>query len=798
MTGCVLETRLRRVVFHQRSKFNPSGVPFLIASTDSGYSVKGSMLQPVPDELYRFYGDYKDDQKYGRAFHFDSYEVVIDRSEAGVVQYLSRHINGLGKALASRIVEHFGVDTLEILRNEPDRLAEVSGMTANIRDSVRSHFESCPNDPMAVAKVIDLFRDHKFPRKLADKVVEDFGSDAPQVIVDNPYILLAYRRVGWKGVDTFAMETVGYPKDGIGRQRAAFAESIRILSEDGHTYCSLDDAIFTAHGLIKQRVTEEAIESLADLGQIVVWTADQQRFVALTSLYRAEQTIADRLSLLSTATVEPLDNVNFDGLEKEQADAIRNAEEFPVSLIAGGPGTGKTFTIAHYLSQVIDQTKGSVLVIAPTGKAAKRAEEVLTERLKTDRVKFSTIHRALGFTVGSDEPEGVPASSSKRGRGRVSSGYMFHETNPLPYGRIVIDELSMVDVQLFASLLRAISLGTQVILVGDQDQLPSVGPGSVLRDLMHRIPTTELVAVRRNAGRIVKACHALKNGKVPEPSKDLNPAEGENWVHIECGDLSMVAETIVDLHRSTKTFDPKWGMQVVTPQNGGLPVGCENLNGLLANYINPCRGAENPDDESQRFRIGDKVVRTKNATVDQLIDNGDSYDDIFEEYDDAKTWQCAGKTYKLAPTTIVNGDIGEVKDIVFGSHATYVVVEFKLPNRVVRLSMAEPHLVQAYALTCHKMQGSSAPYVIVPVSSRFYWNTKTGNGLFSREWLYTAMSRAEKILVTVGEYAAVMAASTRRTIHLRRTRLGSLGIRTKLDDIPDPDPESSQILVLPV
>lgn len=702
-----VEGRIARVNWHGSSKFNP-GKKFLIATLDNGMSIKGDMNNPRYDETYRFFGVRKFDPKYGEFFAFDSFEAVIDRSVNGVAQYLSRNVRGLGERLSTRLVEHLGMDTLTILRSEPERALEVKGIDGDVVDSIKAHFDSVPHDPQAVTRMMDLFRNHKFPRKLAEKLVQDFGSDAPDVVLKNPYILLAYKRVGWKGVDEFAIQTAGYPLGGLGRQRGAIGEAIKKISEDGHTYCTEMEAVNKAFELIHFRVTGEAIDSLVEDGTIVRWEGEGVTFLAVSELYYAEQTIAESIGFLLGSEASPLEPIDVEGLEPEQAEAVRKMIAHPLSLLTGGPGTGKTYTIANALEGMIAQGVYSIAVGAPTGKAAKRAEETLVNRLGRSNadVKFATIHRLLGFQPGGEDgAEGVPEGEGvKRGRG-VASGFMYNDQNKLPYQVIVIDELSMVDVLLFRSLLRAIAGGTRVILVGDQDQLPSVGPGSVIRDLLGRIPTTELTTVRRNAGQIVKGCHALKHNDIPIPSATVDLANGQNWIHLELTDPQQIHDQIVALHQSVKTFDPRWGMQVVSPQNTRLPIACDALNESLGDLINPPSEAPDYDQKQPPFRVGDKVVRTKNGLVHQLINPQERIEgDYLDIWDDRerKTWYWQGHEYELRQTLIVNGDMGDVLDIVTDPRSSSAVVQLKSPDRIVRISMSDPHLQKAYALTAHK------------------------------------------------------------------------------------------------
>lgn len=428
----------------------------------------------------------------------------------------------------------------------------------------------------------------------------------------------------------------------------------------------------------------------------------------------------------------------------------------------------------------------SVHVVAPTGKAAKRAAESL-QHTNTEEaiVPCTTIHRALSPTSNDESPEGVPSVDAKKGRGRGEFIFGRNKENPLDAQVVVVDETSMVDIELAASLLRAIKPGSRVIFVGDENQLPSVGPGSFLRDMIAAgIPTACLTEIVRSdgGGRVVRACHAMLAGETPDPAPTYRPPT-ENWTHIEINDLSAIADRIVELHDSVLRNgkrDPVWFMQVVTPQNGRIPVGCDNLNRLLSDLLNKRKRTDGGnlrqnDDPGYAppFAVGDKVVRTKNGACEILHETSEGGPD---------RWEWGGHQYASRPGWVVNGDMGEVLDIVHEEKETHVVVSFNTPKRLCRLPHGECHLVQAYAMTAHKCQGSGFPYVIVPVHESYWWDTKTGTGLFSREWLYTAISRAELVLVTVGQMSAIRKAVGRKTVHMRKTRLAERILRGTRED----------------
>ena len=410
-------------------------------------------------------------------------------------------------------------------------------------------------------------------------------------------------------------------------------------------------------------------------------------------------------------------SIDLKGLAPDQQEAFRLAMTNPVFIITGAPGTGKSFLIRRILDQY-DEWNKLIALAAPTGKAAKRMNE-LTGR------PAMTIHRLLG-----PEPRTF--------KGELYFGFTRGVGSPIPDDVLVVDEFSMVDISLAASLFRAVAVGTRVLIVGDHYQLPSVGPGAVLRDLLAAgVPSYELTEIKRNTGDIVRACHAIKDGRPAVPSTHLDPDTGLNFRHIEESTLFRindddppgVQEIILDLvtkRLPMRGYDPVWDVQVLSPMNERTALSCLDLNTLLQGALNI-----NPPVPGTPFRVGDKVIQRKNENID-------------DEF-------------------VVNGDLGEVKSI----NDAEIVVNFLYPDRLVRIKRKAHHLQLAYCVTVHKMQGSEAPVVIIPVHTCF-------GGFFNREIIYTAISRAQDICITVGEWHALEAAVGRVGNVRRITRLAEL------------------------
>jgi len=407
----------------------------------------------------------------------------------------------------------------------------------------------------------------------------------------------------------------------------------------------------------------------------------------------------------------------------EQLSAVQMVMDNRVSVLTGGPGTGKTTTVKRILGTAFEEGM-NIVQCAPTGKAAKRMSEATGH-------EAMTIHRTLGAMVNDD--------------GEFCFGY--NEDQPLPCDLLIADEMSMVTNALLADLLRAIDpVKTRVLFVGDSGQLPSVGPGAVLRDLLQSqcVSHVELTKIHRNAGEIVKSCHQIAKGLEYEPCSQLDLEAGKNLRHIEAdipGNIKEVIQMIIT-KMAGRGYDPIWDCQVISPVNSRGELSCDALNAVLQDQLNP-----QPDEYKTsgcKFRLGDKVIQTKNKKV-KTTDDDESY--------------------------IVNGDIGKV--VRFVSDEGSMDVQFFDPDRTVKMPKNEKHLLLAYAITCHRAQGSEAPVVIVPVHGAFRF-------FVNRNWVYTAVSRARDICFTVGTFRSIRQAIEIEETWSRKTFLAEKIIETVL------------------
>jgi len=399
------------------------------------------------------------------------------------------------------------------------------------------------------------------------------------------------------------------------------------------------------------------------------------------------------------------------GLNEKQLEALKMVQEKQLSILCGAPGVGKTYTLKEIIKWTSSQ-KLSVAMAAPTGKAALQMQNATN-------FPATTIHKLLAPKFYNNQ-----------------FTFDHNERNKLKFDFIILDETSMVTNNLMADILRAIDIKkTKLLLVGDFYQLPSIGPGKILQDLIEsdKIPFVELTEIQRNSGDIVKACHQIKNKKIYIPSERLDPETGLNLRHIELKSLQKIQQAIQEIacnRMPAKGFDPLWDIQIISPTNQRTLLSCDSLNFLLQNELNKNEAIENTI-----FRTGDKVINTKNEKV---------------------------STPTGAKEMIINGDIGLIVNILPARNQ--IIIDFQNPSRTVAVPLRKNNLKLAYCITCHRFQGSEAPVIIIPVHSGF-------NFFVDQPWIYTAISRAQQICITVGEFSAIRNAIKKEQSTKRKTCL---------------------------
>jgi exodeoxyribonuclease V alpha subunit len=670
-------------------------------------TVVGAIGHVLEGQHVQVQGRWTTHAQFGRQFQVERVLVEDPRTIHGLEKYLgSGAIKGLGPGFAKRVVERFGLDTLRVIEEDPERLLQVEGIGRKRLTDIVSHYVRDRRD----REVMATLRGWGIGQGLATRIVERFGGDALQIVTRHPFRLLEVRGVGFKTADALAAEH-GIAKDAPERIEAALQYVLEeAASQQGHTFVPEHSLLARAQDLeVPMAPALAGIDRLVSMGRLFRAPSldPTQRPVALPGLAREELIVAHRLlELQKTPRPEGPDAREITDrlglvLNAEQQHAIRLALREGVTIITGGPGTGKT-TIVRALTALADARTWALA--APTGRASRRLAETTGRDAKT-------IHRLLEFNPGT---------------GR----FVRNASNPIEARAVLVDEASMVDVPLLAALLEAIPRSARLVLVGDADQLPSVGPGAVLRDVIRAgtIPVATLRDVYRQAADsgIVEAAYAINHGEMPcggerDESVDDFFVVGRN----EAPETQKALLEIVGRRLPAKGFDPLRDVQVLTPMHAG-PLGTGALNDALQDLLNPngrqiVRGGK-------RIRVGDRVLQVRN----------DYDNDIF------------------------NGDIGRVVSV--GDED--LVIDFD--GRTVALVGKQLDDVElAYAISIHKSQGSEYPAVVVAIH-------RSHRIMLRRNLLYTAVTRARRFCCLVGSPWAIGFASKQQGGDERWTRLGEL------------------------
>ena len=651
----------------------------------------------------RLRGQWIDDKKFGRQFRVATYQLRSPETLVGIERFLaSGIIPGIGPELARRLTAHFKMDTLEVIDRQPQRLVEVAGIGAGRAAKLSAAFAA----QREVQDVMVFLRGHGVSAAFAGRIVKKYGKDAINVVRANPY-RLAHEiwGIGFRTADAIA-EKLGIARDAPERLEAGLLHALEISAEDGHMHVPDDELVAAAAELLSVAADRllprlGALEQhrlvvrevLGDRGPCTMmpWAYDAE--VSSANLLSAlVKTPARGLSLDVHAAIHAFEAVTMVTLADQQRRAVEAALVDKCTVITGGPGVGKT-TIVKAIVHLAKLVHRRVALAAPTGRAAKRLGEATV-------MEAVTIHRLLEF-----QPH---AGGFQRGPG-----------NPLEADLIVIDESSMVDAQLFASLLAAVPPGAQLILVGDIDQLPSVGAGSVLADVIASEAATVIrlteIFRQAQASKIVVSAHAINHGEVPMlDTPSGTDIAATDFYFIARDDPEAARATIVELVAERIParfgFDPVTEVQVLAPMHRG-ELGTTSLNRALQDRLNPkAEGAELTRGE-RTFRRGDKVMQLRN------------------DYD----------------KSVFNGDIGVITAI----HSDEGVLGVEFDGRLASYERAElDQLTHAYAVSIHKSQGSEYAAVVIPLVTQHYM-------MLQRSLLYTAVTRGKKLVVIVGSKRAV-------------------------------------------
>ena len=684
-------------------------------------------------------GEFKVNGKYGRQFVATSATISPPQSLEGIEKYLSSGlIHGIGPITAHNIVSHFKKETLSIIEFNPQRLVEVKGVSVGKAQDIANAF----NDIKKMQNTILFLQSYDISLNLSIKIYEVYKSKAEEIIRKNPYKLVEdIDGVGFITADKLA-QRLGIGKTSGFRVRAGIIHVLKESAEKGgNTYLPRQLLEENLYKLLECDVSENLLKILEEMsleGLVKLLETDDMPAVALTRFYRTEMSVATRLSLLaieqSEAFVDTEKQIEF--FEKnnkiqfheQQKQAITKAVESSVCVITGGPGTGKT-TIVKCVCSILKDAKKSFLLLAPTGRAAKRLSE-------STGLEAKTIHRGL-------EADGA------------SGRFRFNEQNKLTEDVIIVDEVSMIDILLMDSLLKAVRHGAKLILVGDKNQLPSVGAGNVLADILASeiVPYVNLTQIYRQEENslIITNAHAVNRGEMPQldnSSKDFFFDKKSAPDEI-AGSVVSMATTRIPSFLNTECKN----IQVLAPMKSGV-AGVDNLNKSLQEKINPPAFSKPEIDLGWTiFRLGDRVMQTQNDYEMEWIKHGNIGDSL--------------------GSGVFNGDIGEIIDISRNTGEVTVLFEDGRRANYLRGDLHE--LMLAYAVTVHKSQGCEFDVVIIPVVAGPYM-------IFTRNLLYTAITRAKKMVVLIGSKMNI-SRMVRNNYTAKRFSLLSNLLKEKLKEI---------------
>ena len=655
-------------------------------------------------------GDYTDHPTYGKQFKVESFEEKAPEDEEAIERYHgSGAIRGIGLALAARIVRRFKADTFRIIEEEPERLAEVKGISERKAMEIADQV----NEKRDLRQAMIFLQQYGITMNLAVKVYQQYGQEVYGIIRENPYRLADdIEGVGFRTADEIAVR-VGIRMDSDFRIRSGILYVLLQASTEGHTYLPEEELTRRTGQLLE--VGEEQIEKqymdLAIERKIIMKQGENQTQIYAASFYYMEANTATMLKQLNVSYEVPdleieervrrIEKQTGMELDEHQMTAVKEAVRNGLLIITGGPGTGKTTTI-NTIIKYFEMEGLDIFLAAPTGRAAKRMSE-------TTGFEARTIHRMLELNGGVDG----------------AAGFERNEQNPLETDVVIIDEMSMVDISLMHALLKAVAVGTRLILVGDVNQLPSVGPGSVLRDIIrsHECNVVMLTKIFRQASTsdIIVNAHKINQGEeVTLDNKSMD------FFFLKRYDADVIISVVLQLikQKLPKFVDATpYDIQVLTPMRKGL-LGVERLNGILQRYLNPPSPQKREKEHGDiLFREGDKIMQTRNNY--QL------------------EWEIRTK-YGLSVdkgTGVFNGDMGIVREI--NDFAETMTVEFDEGRMVEYPYKLLDELELAYAITIHKSQGSEYPAVVIPLLSG-------PSMLMNRNLLYTAVTRARKCVTLVG------------------------------------------------
>ena len=685
-----------------------------LQTEDEMFTVVGYLPFVNLGDNIKVYGKFVVHQEYGEQFKVETFEKIMPETLEALERYLaSGNIKGIGEATARKIVKIFGEETISVFKFEPKKLALVKGISEEKAIEMSNSF----NENFELWQIVGFLDKFKIPVSSAKRIYKKLGANTIKEIESNPYILVdLVKGVDFKQIDKMALD-FGIEYNDEKRIKSGIKHSLMLITYNGHTCVLKRNLIEYTIGLLS--VSEEYIDTaLIELNvnkEIVIEKRDEDEWVYLYPFYKAEINVAEKLIMLNKAkNIKKISNITKELklleqssdiiLSEKQIQAIKDVNENNVCIITGGPGTGKT-TVIKTIIDLFEKHEKKVALCAPTGRAAKRMTEATNKEAKT-------LHRLL--EIGKMREE-------------IDIEDVDCDISPIDADVVIVDEVSMVDIFIMNYLLKAIYLGTKLILVGDVDQLPSVGPGNVLKSMIgsNKFATVYLDKIFRQAAlsKIVLNAHQVNKGEwfISNGDKDLRSdffyVDEKNQDKILYNILSLSKERL----KNYGDYDFFENIQVITPTKRGM-LGTKELNKYLQDTLNP------PKDDKQEktfgqvtYRVGDRVMQIKN-----------NYDIYWEKHIQGKDDYGSG---------VFNGELGRIENI--DNEEKQIKIKFD-DEKVAWYQFQDIEQIElAYAITVHKSQGSEFDVVIMPI-------TNSSSMLLTRNLLYTAITRAKKMLIIIG------------------------------------------------
>ena len=698
-----IKCTIERITFQ-----NPENGYSVLQASIKGFreeqTIVGTFHEVTVGAVLTVEGDWRVDKRYGRQFAAESWTEEMPADIIGIEKYLgSGLVKGIGPKFAKLIVSHFGLETFEVIDTDIDRLLDVPGIGKGRVAKIKESWEKQKD----VKDIMVFLQGHGVSSTYAAKIYKQYGKDSIEKVQDNPYCLADdIWGIGFKTADGIA-EKLGYEKNDLKRCRSGILYTLSKLSEDGHVYSEREQLIKSAKELLQadEEHIVQAIDQMIEAEDLIL----DDEAIFLPPFYYAEVGVANKIKRLledssgtlfdGTLNIEEIvkqTSIQYDDI---QIAAIGQAVKSKFMVLTGGPGTGKTTTTLGIIA-ALESLGQSILLAAPTGRAAKRMSEATGKEAKT-------IHRLLEYN---------PAE-----------GYGRNDENPLQGGVLIVDESSMIDVILMNSLMKAVPSHMKVILVGDIDQLPSVGAGNVLRDIIDSdvVPVVRLTRIFRQAqsSRIITNAHKINQGVFP----DISNGKDADFFFIKQEDPELAAKEIVNIvkNRIPKAYHYSTNdIQVLAPMQRSV-VGATNLNIILQEAINP--EGDSLSRGGFKYRKGDRIMQIRN-----------NYD-----------------------KEVFNGDIGYVKEVNLEERTLTAIYE----GRPVEYEDSElDELTLAYATTIHKSQGSEYPVVVIPLLMTHFV-------MLQRNLIYTGITRAKKICIIVGTTKALAYSVHNMVVLKRNTKL---------------------------